>query len=635
MITRRVARLDPPACVRRIMCPRMCGFLITVNHGSQDDFAPALRTLASRGPDAEGIWSSRGATLGHRRLAIIDLSGGAQPMATPDDRYHIVYNGELYNFPDIRKKLEARGVAFRTRSDTEVLLHAVVAWGVDAIREFDGIFAFALWDSVERSLLVARDHLGVKPAYYATAGGGIVAASTIAPFLKLPAISKAVNHRSIRDYLAQSFISPPHTILRDVHALEPGCALRWSEKKPEAAIERYWSPPRALDRAMPIEELSQAAEAALRESVKRQLVADVELGVLFSGGIDSTLVTRYMLDAVGKPVKTFTVKFDQSAKHDEAPIAARIAREMGTDHHELHCSGFTEGDFQAAVASLDQPFGDSSYLPVKKLCELARGSVTVALGGDGGDEVFGGYTRYLRGEADYPDHAFWRAIRAAVERRLLPASLFRASLRGRDRVLRHCSSMADYPVTSRSIAAILSHEGRRQLEPAGALAEFTAAVLRWNDTFDSDSIMRADLDYFLSSNCLFKTDRASMSHGLEVRVPMLGRPVLDLMLPQPASVKLSRGLKSVLMPLARKSLPRESWDRPKRGFTVPVDQYLFVNWRGVCERLLADCHRIAPFFDATALRRRWNTMSRGTRVDFPMYQVIVLLAWLDHQRIQP
>lgn len=621
--------------MRRIMSPRMCGFLISVNHGSPEDFAPALRTLASRGPDAEGVWSADGATLGHRRLAIIDLSGGAQPMATPDNRHHLVYNGELYNFPDIRRKLEAHGVVFRTRSDTEVLLHAVVAWGLDAVREFDGIFAFALWDAAERSLLVARDHLGVKPAYYSTAGGGIVAGSTIAPFLRLPSISKTVNHHAIRDYLAQAFICPPHTILRDVHALEPGCALRWSEKSNAATTERYWSPPRALERGMPLEELSQRAEAALRESVRRQLVADVELGVLFSGGIDSSLVTRYMLDTVGRPVKTFTVKFDQSARHDEAPIAARIAREMGTDHHELHCSGFSEADFHAAVASLDQPFGDSSYLPVKKLCELARGSVTVALGGDGGDELFGGYSRYLHGEAEYPDHALWRMIRAAVERGLLPATLHRASLRGRDRVLRHCSRMADYPVTSRSISAILSRDGRRQLEPAGALAEFAADVLRWNGRFDSDAIMRADLNYFLSSNCLFKTDRASMSHGLEVRVPMLGRPVLDLMLPQPASVKLSNGLKSVLMPLCRKSLPREAWDRPKRGFTVPVEHYLFTNWRGMCERLMAECHRIAPFFDATALRRRWNTMSQGRRLDFPMYEVIALLAWLDHHRVKP
>jgi asparagine synthase (glutamine-hydrolysing) len=333
-------------------------------------------------------------------------------------------------------------------------------------------------------------------------------------------------------------------------------------------------------------------------------------------------------------VRTFTVKFDQSARHDEAPIAKRVAQQMGFEHHELPCSDLTQDDFTGAVAALDQPFGDASYLPVSQLCRLARASITVALGGDGGDELFGGYPRYLSDEGDYPDNPLWSALRHTVERGLLPASLYRATLRGRQRVLRHFSRMADYPCTSRGLRSILSPQGREALQPAAALAALRDSMLRWNGKMDRDSLMRADLWYFLSANCLHKTDRASMAHGLEARVPILGRPVLDLMLPQPAGVKLAHGLKSVLMPLAQRHLPREVWDRPKRGFTVPVESYLLGGWRGYCQGLIEACPRIAPFLNAAEVRRRWDAMAGGRKIDWPLYETIVLLGWLEHHRLQ-
>ncbi len=609
----------------------MCGFL-TIVSDDQDRwsrcFERALETLAHRGPDAQGIWQGNGVTLGHRRLSVIDLPGGSQPMTSRDGRYHLVYNGELYNFHLLRRQLEGRGHTFATRSDTEVVLNTYLEWGVHALPRFDGMFGFAIWDDLERRLFVARDRVGVKPVFYSERDG-FVCASTLAPFWHLDGFDRRMDLQAVRDYLAQGFFSPPRTILSSVRALEPGCWLRWDADPGRLEQGRYWDIPAATNDPMPLDDLVDATDAALDQTVKRQMVADVPLGVLFSGGIDSSLLTYYMTRHADQPVRTYTVKFDQSPKHDEAPIARRVAQKLGVDHHEYHAAAITQDDFRACIESMDQPFGDASYLPVVMLCRLARQQITVAIGGDGGDELFGGYDRYLKDESSYPPGPLYRFIRRGVEAGLLPVALYRGSLRGRDRVTRHFSRMGHYGASTRALHTILTHEAAQRFALDQTMRSWIESVLRWTGRMDRDSLMRADLWYFLSQNGLVKTDRASMACGLEARVPMLGNPVVDLIAPQPASTKLAHGLKTILMALAKRHLPPDAWDRPKRGFTVPVNHYLCHSWRAYCDHLIEGCPRIAPFLDAREVQRRWRLEEAGRGVDWPLYSIIVLLGWLE------
>lgn len=609
----------------------MCGIFGMIGERFASDFDAALDALTHRGPDERGTHRDADVRLGHRRLSIIDLAGGHQPMATPDGRYTLVYNGELYNFDALRRGLEAEGIGFETHSDTEVVLRALARGGVEALAGFDGMFAFALWDAHERSLLLARDRMGVKPLFYAGVQG-LVFASTLEPFWELRGFPRRLDHEALRDYLAYQYIPYPRTILSDIRALEPGAWLRWRNGRIETG--RYWDIPAAQPEPMPWDELIEATDAALRESVRRQMVADVPLGAFLSGGIDSSLMVRYMADASSRPVKTFTVGFSGSRKHDESGYARQVARRFGTEHHELEARELDSDRFARAVAAMGQPLGDPAYLPTMALSELTREHVTVAIAGDGGDELFGGYHRYRRPESAYPNLPWHRVLRAGVESGLLPRHWHRQGLRGRDRVTRNHSSMADHPpAADRSLRAILTPEAQALLGVDRVHEEWRTAVLRWDRGMDSDALIRADLWHYLSANCLVKTDRASMSTSLEVRVPMLGNPVVDLILPQPGSVKLRDGLKSILMALARRDLPREVWDRRKHGFSVPTRDYICDHWRGYTEGLVNDGERLAPFFDMAEIRRRWALQCAGRRVDWPLYSIIVLLSWLSTHEV--
>lgn len=609
----------------------MCGIFGTIGERFASDFDAGLDALTHRGPDERGTFIDDDTRLGHRRLSIIDLVGGHQPMTTPDGRYTLVYNGELYNFNTLRRELESGGVAFETHSDTEVMLHALARGGVDALAEFDGMFAFALWDAHERSLLLARDRMGIKPLFFSRVGG-LVFGSTLEPFWKLRGFPRKLDSQALRDYLAYQYIPYPRTILQDVRALEPGTWLRCRDGRIETG--RYWDIPSAQHEAMPWDELVRATDAALRESVRRQMVADVPLGAFLSGGIDSSLMVRYMAEASSRPVKTFTVGFTGSRKHDESGYARQVAERFGTEHHEFEASELDADRFAAAVTAMGQPLGDPAYLPTMALSELTREHVTVAIAGDGGDELFGGYHRYRRPESAYPNLPWHGALRAGVEAGLLPRHWHRQGLRGRDRVTRNHSSMADHPpAVDRSLRAILIPDAVAALDVSHVHDEWRETVLRWNSGMDSDALIRADLWHYLSANCLVKTDRASMSTSLEVRVPMLGNDVVDLVLPQPGSVKLRDGLKSILMALAQRDLPREVWDRRKHGFSVPVRDYVCGLWLTYCEALVHDCERLAPFLDAAEVHRRWARQRAGRRVDWPLYSIIVLLSWLSTHEV--
>ncbi len=630
----------------------MCGILgmIGTRFAGPDPeavFAAALHTLASRGPDDQGLYHRPAADnghadvrLGHRRLSIIDLAGGHQPMATPDGRFVIVFNGEIYNFHDLRRQLEARGSAFTSHSDTEVLLHGYAHWGGEPLlRKLDGIFAFAIYDAHEHTLFAARDRFGVKPLFYSDAQadaerGGLIFASTLAPFWKLPGFPRRLNPPALRDFLASQSIFAPHTILRDVKALPPASWLRYDIVRTKLTLGRYWEIPPATDQALAFGDLVERTDAALRESLRRQLVADVPLGAFLSGGIDSSLMVHYMRQAGAEPLRTFSVAFKAGGRYDESPYARQVAEQFHCEHTVFPAAAIGPDDLTAAIASLDQPLADPAYLPTLALSKLTRQFVTVAISGDGGDELFGGYPRFLN-DADAAAPAWaMRASSGLIDMRLLPASLRRRTLRGLDRLLWERVRLGPFARTRKDMAALLTPDLASACDIDDTLALWREQLRLHVRPGSSDSLMRADLWTYLADNCLVKTDRASMAHSLEVRVPLLGNPVVDLILPQPASVKLQGPdtrprLKAVLLELARRHLPREVWDRPKHGFSVPLKDEFAGSWLEVGEDWVSRAARLAPFMNAQAIARRWSDAKCGRGDMRVMYTLLVLLGWMQ------
>ncbi len=605
------------------------------------DFHAALDTLASRGPDERGVWADPDlpdVMLGHRRLSIIDLVSGQQPMQlVDDDRFVIAYNGELFNFRELRRDLEKRGRRFATDSDTEVLLAGYAEWGEAVLPKLDGMFAFVVWDRKEREVFAARDRFGIKPLVWSSGslhghGGrrgskyqslGLVVASTLAPFFRLTGFPRRLRPGALHDYLASQAVQSPWTVLSTCHALMPGGTLRWRYNQPGPTIGSFWEVPHAAspEHQPGFDELLEATDAALRESVTRQLVADVPLGAFLSGGIDSSLMVRHMAEASSSPVKTFAVRFPFGRGYDESDAAAAVAEAFGCEHHVFDAGDIDGAALADAAALLDQPLADPAILPTLALSELTRKHVTVAISGDGGDELFGGYDRYSAGTSRYPSTPLQRLLARLGFRG-------RRALAGRDRVLWNRVKLGPFPGTRKDLLRLM---------PTGVpfaegevMGYWLSLVDRFRDRVtgevDADALMRADLHTYLSENCLAKTDRASMAHALEVRVPILGNPVADVALPVHADVKLKHGLKSVLVELAKRDLPAAVWDRPKHGFSVPLREYFAGAWRERCEDWVSRCEALAPFLNAKEVRRRWASPREDARTK---YTLIHLLAWLD------
>ncbi len=607
----------------------MCGILALVDTPWQQAGVAALRPLEPRGPDGTAFWEKDGALLGHARLSVIDLEGGAQPMASADGRYVLAYNGELYNFRALRAELEARGHLFRTRSDTEVLLCALIEWGRGALARLDGMFAFALWDARERTLLAARDRLGIKPLFYST-HQGLALASTLAPFLALEGFPRRLDYEALRDYLAFQTPLAPATFLAGVRQLPPAHWLEWQAEGGAARIGSYWKipdPPKANVPASTAE-----LDTLLRRTVEEQLVSDVPLGAFLSGGIDSSLIVHYMAEAGARPLLTFSVRFPEEG-YDESPAALAVARRYGTEHHVLEAPRIGADELVRALASLDQPLADPAFVPTYELAALTRRHVTVALSGDGGDELFGGYARFLDTEDCYPDSAAKRLLRALLRARLAPGALLRRSLAGQEALLYRKVELGPWPVSRKSLARYLAPQALAQSRPEATLERWRALARAFGGRMDSAALMRADLWTYLSENCLAKTDRASMAHGLEVRVPLLGNALADFALAQPAERHLAPEPKALLRALAREKLPREVWDRPKHGFSVPLLANFNGPWRELCEHAVARTGELAPFLDARAVAALWRSARTGRASRRLAYTFVVLLLWLERHRL--
>jgi asparagine synthase (glutamine-hydrolysing) len=609
----------------------MCGILGFIGTRWGDHAGLALASLRQRGPDEQSLLNLGETVLGHSRLAVIDLVGGHQPMQSPEGRYSIIFNGEIYNFLELRKQLEAAGYAFATRSDTEVLLHGYVAWGEKLLDRLDGMYAFAVWDERERRLFAARDPLGIKPFMYAQVDGGLAFASTLAPFLALPDFPRRLDPEALRDYLAFQTPLAPHTFIRAVRQLPPGHLLCFDSAAARLDIRRYWSIPRPAVTAEDRHTLVARVDAALKESVRRQLVADVPLGAFLSGGIDSSLMVRYMAEAGARPLKTFSLRFPDEG-FDETPHARAVAQAFGCEHHQLEAPTITGEAFAAAIADLDQPLADPAYVMTHALSRLTRQHVTVAISGDGGDELFCGYPRFLDTEDRHPRRAWQPWLRRLVTADFLPASLLRRSLWGRELLHYRRVELGPWP-GRKNLVRYLAPETARAARPERTLGLWLDLIDELGGRMDTATLMRADLWTYLSDNCLVKTDRASMAHSLEVRVPMLGQPVLEAVLGLPADVHLRGGQKSLLTEIARATLPETVWNREKHGFSTPLGSYFAGAWREVCDDAIAAARMRAPFLNADAVADSWRQALAGHASRRLAYALVVLLVWLGRHRL--
>jgi len=608
--------------------------------------AALAERLVHRGPDDQGEWvdGAAGIALGHRRLAVIDLSAaGHQPMTSGSDRYVIAFNGEIYNHLELRKELDRAGTppAWHGHSDTETLLAAFDRWGIEtALGKTVGMFAFALWDRQQRTLTLARDRLGEKPLYYGWQGGVFLFGSELKALRAHPEFHADVDRGALSLYMQYGYVPAPASIYRNVYKLMPGSFMQIAAASRCGALPEprtYWSLLQAVERgradpygggdAEAIDEL----EAHLKRAVSLQRIADVPLGAFLSGGVDSSTIVALMQDDAAHPVKTYTVGYGESA-FSESRYARDVAEHLGTDHTDLHVSAREALDvIPRLVALYDEPFGDSSAIPAFLISSLARRHVTVALSGDGGDELFGGYTRYQR-TADIwsalnrvPRAARWAAARGihAWRRAGLPSG------ERADRMASYlsASTMAecyDAQLSRFPEAPALVMGGRTAQSGGSVPSAFGSAGGRY------DEMMYTDSSRYLPDDILTKVDRASMAVSLEVRVPMLDHRVLEFAWRLPSKMKVrGRQGKWLLKQLLAKYLPASMIERPKMGFGIPVGLWLRGPLREWGEDLLAeDRLRREGFLDPQAVRRRWlrHLAADGGESD-ALWQMLAFQAW--------
>jgi len=554
-------------------------------------------SLSHRGPDGAGEHIAPGLGLGHRRLAIIDVSGGHQPMYNEDETVTVVFNGEIYNFQDLVRELESLGHRFRSHCDTEVIVHAWEQWGADAVKRFRGMFAFALWDEPRETLVLARDHLGKKPLYWAPLSDGqMVFGSELKAVMTHPGVPRALDPLAIEEFFAFGYIPDPRSIYKAVRKLPPAHRMVWRRGQ-APIIDAYWDlrfdggPLGDLDDAGTIED---ALVASLRDATRARLISDVPLGAFLSGGVDSSGVVALMAGLSPTPVKTFSIGFDEHS-HDESAYAARIAQRYATDHHTRRVDPNDISLIDRLATIYDEPFGDSSAMPTFRVCELARTRVTVALSGDGGDEVFAGYRRYAM-------HQHLERVR----RVLPPLSRPVFGLLGRaypkadwaPRWMRARTTFQELGVDSAQgyarMVSALSDDYRARLFSSSLRRDLqgyrgSEVVLRHMAAAQTDDslsrLQYADLKTWLAGGILVKVDRASMANSLEVRAPLLDVGLIEWASGLAPSAKI-RGTQGKVV-LKRALEPHVDDDilyRPKRGFSMPLTRW----FRGpLAERMTA------------------------------------------------
>jgi asparagine synthase (glutamine-hydrolysing) len=579
----------------------VCGIVGTATSGGQPGDAALLARMCAalehRGPDSRGVHVDAGVGLGIQRLRVIDLATGDQPIFNEDRSVAVVLNGEIYNYRALRADLVRAGHVFRTLSDTEVLVHLYEDEGARFVQRLHGMFAFALWDSRRRQLLLGRDRVGKKPLYYSEHGGALSFASELRALLQDPGVGRDVDHRALDAYLAYRWVPAPMTAFRGVRKLSPGCTLRFTDG--HATIDRYWRLHFAPKRAVTdVREVHEELRERIRVATRRRMIADVPLGAFLSGGVDSAAVVAAMADASSRPVQTFSIGFEDE-RFNELPLARLVAQRFGTDHHEFTVEPRSVDLIPRIVRHYGEPFADDSAIPSFAVAEIARRHVTVALNGDGGDESFAGYQRYVI-----------NSLAARVER--LPRPLRQAAAAA-GRALPPSGRIDSWVSRSRRVAETLPLDGpgryvaymthlnglrrddlytREYRELVGPSAAVDVIAQPWRAS-DAESVvdvmLDVDIQTYLADDLLVKMDIATMASSLEARSPLLDHELMEFAAALPATMKLhGREKKVALRAALRGWIPDEVLDAPKRGFRLPLGAWFRGELRDYTRDVLLD-----------------------------------------------
>jgi asparagine synthase (glutamine-hydrolysing) len=587
--------------------------------------------MRHRGPDDDGVYVEPGVAIGMRRLSIIDLSTGHQPIHNEARTVWVVFNGEIYNYRELREALEAAGHRFYTASDTETIVHGYEEWGEQVFSRLRGMFGIAIWDAREQTLLVARDRAGIKPLYYGEGRGRLFFASEAKCLLVNPEIDREIDPAALDHYLAYLYTPRDRAIFRGIRKLSPGHYLRLRGGR--VSVERYWQLPVVESFRGSEAEALDELERTLAAAVESHMLSDVPLGAFLSGGIDSSLVVALMARASRRPVKTFSIGFDDS-EFNELPHARRVADYLGTEHHEFVVQPDATRILDRLIWHFDEPFADSSAIPTWYVSELARQHVTVVLSGDGGDELFGGYDRYLphpRVQSfDRLAAGVGRAMAAAAWRALPHGARGKNFLRhvSRDEQGRYLDSVTFFHADERK--SLLSPDVRVALEAWDAESFFRAPFDRLSRLPFAAQMMAFDFETYLPEDCLTKVDRMSMAHSIESRVPLLDHVVIEFAASLPAAMKIGSGRrKHLLKELAFRLVPRELLERPKQGFGVPIGHWFRGPMRDVFADVLTSAStRQRGYFNAVFVDRILDEHLSGRRDhSLRLWQLVVFELW--------
>jgi asparagine synthase (glutamine-hydrolysing) len=609
----------------------MCGIagILDFNGGtvSSAELSSMCDAIVHRGPDDQGLYLDRSVGIGMRRLSIIDLSTGRQPVRNEDGSVWTVFNGEIYNYRELRDELEKKGHTFYTETDTETIVHLYEEYGARCVERMRGMFTFAIWDKKQRRMVIARDRIGIKPLYYGVIAGRLVFASELKAILTLPEVESRLNWGAV-DHLFSFLATPPSdSIIDGIHKLEPGHFLVASPGR-GIEIERYWDIQFNTDYNHDETYFVERLRELLSESVRMHLVSDVPLGAFLSGGIDSSSVTAAMSKLIAEPVKTFSIGFpDQD--YNETHYARLVAKRLGTDHHELILEPDVLSILEDLTRHLDEPFGDSSAIPTFMVSKLAAEHVKVVLSGDGGDELFAGYDKYVVEEKERKKYRF---LPMAVRRMLgTIARMIPEGVRGHN-LLSHVSLSDRERYMD---ACMLFRQGQKKKLFRNEVYGLLATDDPWKGYLSESNgdwlsgLQQWDLNGYLPLDVLTKVDRMSMAHSIEVRVPLLDHKLIEFAATIPPNLKLRNGTtKYIFKQAMRGMLPDEVIDRPKKGFAVPLRRW----FRGqlnsfVHDLLLSDTVRQRGIFNTEYIAQLLKWHEEGRNLDMQLWTLISFELW--------
>ena len=634
----------------------MCGITgklhFNPTHPVDEGLIHRMNTLLThRGPDSDGVWTDGSIGLGQRRLAIVDLSPtGDQPMCNEDGTIWITFNGEIYNHPEWLPKLEARGHRYRGRSDTETILHLYEEYGRDCVKHLRGMFAFALWDSKRRSLLLARDRFGQKPLLYAKTSAGLTFASELKAILQDESVSDEIDYTALHHYLTYGYVPTPQTIFRHIRKLPPASTLLWqacperSTRNGKLSIERYWTLSYTPKLDISEEEAAEEVLALLREATRIRLMSDVSLGAFLSGGVDSSAIVALMAEAMSEPVKTFTIGFDDQS-FNETPFARQVAEQYSTNHHEFTVTPDVFAVLPELVWAYGEPYADSSALPSYYVAKMTRQHVTVALNGDGGDEAFAGYERYVANQLSghYQRLPSWlrKGVVAPLARQLPEPSGRKNPVR---RLKRFVLAQQETPERRYARWLILMGNQTKQTlytgEFAARMAEIDSLTLleqaharfavAVNGAEALDQTLFSDVHTYLPDDLLVKVDIATMIHSLEGRSPFLDHKLAEFAARLPVGYKLrGRNGKYILKKAMEKHLPHHILYRDKCGFAAPIGRWFREDLREMVVDVLLDSRTLARgIFERQAVSKLLDEHISG-RVNhrYHIWELLMLELW--------